>query len=91
MLKVYLNKNEEIRILEGHPWIFSNEVNHFEGNIVSGDVAEVYTYDNRFVCLGFFNANSKIMIRVLTLKQEEKRFILRLSSSHFRCKFIDYI
>ena len=71
MLKVYLNKNEEIRILEGHPWIFSNEVNHFEGNIVSGDVAEVYTYDNRFVCLGFFNANSKIMIRVLSLKKEE--------------------
>ncbi len=71
MLKVYLNKNEEIRILEGHPWIFSNEVNRFEGEIISGSIASIYTYDNRFICLGFFNANSKIMIRVLSLKNEE--------------------
>lgn len=70
-MKIYLNKNEEERIIKGHPWIFSNEIFKFEGNIVSGEVCEVYTYNNNFVGLGFLNTNSKIIVRMLTTNQEE--------------------
>ena len=38
MLNVILNKNEEINILNGYPWVFNNEVNSFEGKIESGKV-----------------------------------------------------
>lgn len=31
ILKVILKKNEEIRIKQGDPWVFSNEVASFEG------------------------------------------------------------
>ncbi|MGM9899399.1 MAG: class I SAM-dependent rRNA methyltransferase [Bacilli bacterium] len=65
-MKVFLQKNEEIRILEGHPWIFSNEILKFEGSIVSGDICEVYTYDNRFIGMGMLNTSSKIMVRMLS-------------------------
>ena len=67
-MKVFLNKNEEIRLLEGHPWVFSNEVNHFEGKIASGEICSVYSYDNKFIGKGFFNSSSKIIVRLLTLE-----------------------
>ena len=70
MLTVVLNKNEEIDVLQGFPWVYNNEINSFKGDIVNGDVVKVVTYDNRFVGYGFININSKIMVRILTLKEE---------------------
>lgn len=70
-MKVYLNKNEEIRIKQGHPWVFSNEVLKFEGNIISGEVCEVYAYNNEFIGIGFLNTSSKIIVRMLSLQKEE--------------------
>lgn len=71
MLKVILDKGEEKRILEGHPWIFSNEVKGFEGEIKAGCICDVYSYDNRYIGRGFFNSNSKIMVRILSRSQVE--------------------
>lgn len=67
MLKVILNKGEEDNILRGYPWVFNNEVKSFVGDIVSGKVCSVYSIDDRFVGYGFFNSNSKIMVRILSL------------------------
>ncbi len=72
MLKVILNKKEEENVLGGFPWIFNNEVSGFEGDIKSGEVCTVYTFDKRFVCYGFFNSSSKIMVRVLSLNEKEE-------------------
>ena len=55
MLKVILNKNEEKEKLLGFPWVFSNEINRFDGNIESGKVCKVLTFNNEFVGYGFFN------------------------------------
>ena len=71
MLNVILNKNEEIEKLEGFPWIFSNEINSFDGNIVNGEVVKVLTIDKKFVCYGFLNTNSKIMVRILSLNEDD--------------------
>lgn len=71
MLNVILNKNEEIEKLEGFPWIFNNEINSFEGNIVNGEIVKVLTIDRKFVCYGFLNTNSKIMVRVLSLNEDD--------------------
>ena len=72
MLKIYLKKNEEIEKINGYPWIFSNEIDKFEGEFESGKVCVVYTSKNEFLCYGFFNANSKIMVRILTFDENEK-------------------
>lgn len=71
MLKVILNKKEEDNILNGYPWVFNNEVNNFIGNIENGKVCSVYTYDNKFIAYGFLNTNSKIMVRILSLDENE--------------------
>ena len=71
MLEVYLNKNEEKEKLEGFPWIFNNEVNHFNGNIVNGEVVKVLSFEGKFICYGFINTISKIMIRILSLDENE--------------------
>ena len=71
MLEVYLNKNEEKEKLNGFPWIFNNEVNRFNGEIVNGEVCKVLTVDGTFVCYGLLNTISKIMVRILSLDENE--------------------
>ncbi len=71
MYNVYLKKNEEKRILRGEPWVFANEVLKIEGAGKQGDVCRVSACDGRFVALGYINHLSKIIVRVLTYKEEE--------------------
>ena len=71
ILKVVLNKRISTRIANGHPWIFGNEISHIEGEIIAGDIAEVYTYDLKFVGKGYVNPKSQIMIRLLTRHKNE--------------------
>ena len=70
MYTVYLKKNEEKRVLNGYPWIFANEVLKIDGKDRQGSVAEVRSHDGRFVGLGTINHHSKIIVRILTLKNE---------------------
>ena len=71
MLNVILNRNEEINILNGYPWVFNNEVNSFDGKIESGKVCKVLSFDRRFIAYGFLNTTSKIMVRILSLNEND--------------------
>jgi 23S rRNA (cytosine1962-C5)-methyltransferase len=55
-----------MRIANGHPWIFNNEVDKTEGEIRGGEIAEVFTYDKKFVGKGYINPKSQILVRLLT-------------------------
>ena len=68
---VYLKKNEEKRLLAGHSWVFANEVAKISGEGKQGEVCKVVASDGRFVCLGYINHLSKIIVRVLTYTEEE--------------------
>ena len=70
MYTVTLKKNEEKRILNGYPWVFANEVYKIDGKDQQGSVAEVRSFDGRFIGKGFINHHSKILVRMLTLKNE---------------------
>ena len=72
MLNVILNKNEELNILNGFPWVYNNEIKTFEGNIINGDVCKVLNIDHKFVAYGFLNTSSKIMVRILSLNENDK-------------------
>ena len=71
MLNIILNKNEEKEKLEGFPWIFNNEINSFDGEIKNGSVVKVLTFDHKFLCYGFLNTSSKIMVRILSMYESE--------------------
>ena len=69
--RVYLKKNEEKRILAGHPWVYANEAARIEGKDVNGSVAEVFSHDGRYIGKGLINHLSKILVRILTRGREE--------------------
>jgi len=64
--KIYLKPKEEIRIIQGHPWVFNNEIDKIEGTIKSGELAYVYSYKDIFIGKGFLNTSSKIFVRILS-------------------------
>lgn len=70
MYTVFLKKNEEKKILNGFPWVYANEVQKIEGKDKQGSVAKVVAFDGRFVGLGFINHLSKIIVRIISLKEE---------------------
>ena len=57
--------------MEGHPWIFSNEVDRVEGEVKGGETVTVFTHDNKFIGSGYINPRSQIMVRLLTRNRNE--------------------
>ena len=72
MTNVYLKNKIGNRILNGHPWIFANEVQDSNLNITPGEIADVYTHDKRFVGRGYTNPKSQIFARLLTRDKNEE-------------------
>ncbi len=66
---VVLNRKVTHRILNGHLWIYSTEIERVEGQPVSGDVVAVRDGTGRALAWGFFNPTSKIAVRVLTRRE----------------------
>ena len=71
MTKVYLKKRISNRIANGHPWIFNNEVEKTEGEIIAGETVEVLTHDKKFVGQGYINPRSQILVRLLTRQKKD--------------------
>ncbi|MCX6138195.1 MAG: hypothetical protein NTV54_11945 [Ignavibacteriales bacterium] len=68
--KITLKKNEERRILRGHQWIFSNEIQAIAGDPASGDRVEIHRCDGKPLGFGFFNPHSLIAVRTLSTADE---------------------
>ncbi len=82
---VILKKNEEKRLLNGHQWIFSNEIHRVEGSPKSGDVVEILRSDGRSSGIGLYNPHSLIAVRFLSSVVEsidEKFFERRIRSAY---------
>ena len=69
--KVYLKRGEEKRIVAGHSWVYANEVAKIEGKDKNGSLAEVYSFDGRFIGKGYINHLSKILVRIFLRGEEE--------------------
>jgi 23S rRNA (cytosine1962-C5)-methyltransferase len=71
MKTLHLNKRAGYRIFNGHPWIFTNEVEKQDDTIVAGDIVNVHSHDNKFVGKGYYNDASQIKVRLLTRDKQE--------------------
>jgi len=69
-MKIYLKKNEERRLNIGHQWIFSNEIEKFEDEILDGGICDIFSSRNEYLGKGFYNKHSLIAYRHLTDSQE---------------------
>ncbi len=72
MIKINLRKKISPRIVNGHPWIFNNEVEKIHGEVSGGEIGEVFTYDNKFIGKGYVNPKSQIIIRLLTREKNDQ-------------------
>jgi 23S rRNA (cytosine1962-C5)-methyltransferase len=70
MAKAFLNKKISPRVVNGHPWIFNNEVREIVGDSNAGDIVEVFTHDKKFIGRGYYNPKSQIVVRLLTRNKE---------------------
>jgi 23S rRNA (cytosine1962-C5)-methyltransferase len=72
MTKVFLKKKIQNRVLQGHPWIFGNEVGDIQGPVEAGDIVDVFTHQGFFVGRGYINPQSQILVRLLTRDKNEQ-------------------
>lgn len=92
--KFYLYKGKGRKAENGHPWIFTDEIEEYDGEYTNGDIVEVYNFKHEFIGRGYINDVSKIAIRLLTrdINEEinEEFFKKRLKAAFdYREKIID--
>ncbi|MEP5340233.1 MAG: class I SAM-dependent rRNA methyltransferase [Algibacter sp.] len=65
-LAVKLNAKGEQFVVQGHPWVFSDNITKINDDAKSGDLAIIFGKNkNRVVGLGLYDANSPIRIKML--------------------------
>jgi 23S rRNA (cytosine1962-C5)-methyltransferase len=69
--RLVLRRGEDRRVRGGHPWIFSNEVDAWEGAIADGGIADVVDHRGAFLGRAYVNRHSLICARLLTRGRDE--------------------
>lgn len=69
--QVCLRRGEEKDLRAGSLWIYDNEIDWADNACKDGDVVEVLNSRMKFEAWGFFNAQSKITVRVLSRDHSE--------------------
>lgn len=69
-LTVHLKAREEDRLLAGHAWVFSNEIETVEGEAEAGALAAAVTARGAPLGVGFYHPNSLIAWRLLSRRVE---------------------
>ena len=64
--KFYLLSGKSKRTKQGHPWIYTDEIDAYDGEYINGDIVEVYSSKGEFLGKGYINDASKMAIRILT-------------------------
>ena len=94
MYTVYLKKGEEKRIIEGHSWVYANEVSKIEGKDKNGSLATVVDYSGRYIGKGYINHLSKILVRIFIRNDEEDNkelFLKRIKEADNYRKKLGYL
>lgn len=71
MADIILKKKISKRVLNGHPWVYANEVNKMGAGVKGGEIVNVLTHEKRFLGKGYINPKSQILVRILTAKKAD--------------------
>ena len=69
--EVRLRRGEERGLAAGGCWVYDNQVAWVDEDCVDGGIADVIRSDGVFLGRGFFNSQSKIVVRLLTREKIE--------------------
>lgn len=74
-MKVILKTKNENKIIKeikkGNPWIYASDVDKIIGEVIKGGIVKVYDSNNNYLATGYLNISSKILVRILSLIDEE--------------------
>ena len=68
---VHVINGRQKKLLQGHPWVYGNEIERVEGDVTDGGLVRVLDFRGRYMGTGFYNSHSLITVRLLTHRQEE--------------------
>jgi 23S rRNA (cytosine1962-C5)-methyltransferase len=81
---VVLKRGEADRIIAGHPWVYHSSIDRLTTRAENGAIVQVKDHRQRFVGIGFYNAQSKINVRVIAherLAVDQAFFEARISAA----------
>ena len=67
---VHVINGRQKKLLQGHPWVYGNEIERVEGETTDGELVKVVDFRGRYMGTGFYNSRSLITVRLLTHRQE---------------------
>lgn len=71
MVDIVLNKGKEKAVLQKHPWVFSGALAQIKGKPANGDLVKVLDAKNQFLAYGYYNAESRVAVRLLSWDENE--------------------
>ena len=69
---VIVTKKAELALRSGHPWVYAAEITAREGECPSGGIVDVFSQKGAWLGAGFFSAESKIGVRILSDNANER-------------------
>lgn len=69
---VTLKKGEGRNLKSGGLWVYDNEIDTILGTFTNGEIVEVHDFDGYPMGRGFINQNSKIRVRLMTRRADQK-------------------
>lgn len=69
---VMVTVKAERQLRSGHPWVYSEEIKSVEGQLENGGLVDVLSEKFKYLGTGYFNAASKIRIRIISRNTNDK-------------------
>ncbi len=69
---VTVTKKAEASLRSGHPWVYAAEITAREGDCPSGGIVDVFSQKGAWLGAGFYSAESKIGVRILSDNANER-------------------
>lgn len=69
--QVKINKKGYKRLLNNHPWVFIDDI-YDDNSINNGEIVDVISEKNKYLGTGFYNNNSKIVVRIISKNINDK-------------------
>ena len=88
---VHVINGRQKKLLQGHPWVYGNEIERVEGEPQDGGLVSVVDFRGRYMGTGFYNSKSLITVRLLTHRQEEITDALIASRVRAACDYRRFI
>ena len=88
---VHVVNGRQKKLLQGHPWVYGNEIERVEGEIEDGGLVTVVDFRGRYMGTGFYNSKSLITVRLLTHRQEEITDELIVSRVKAACDYRRFV